>query len=452
MIKIHLSRLAKIIGSALENPLAVEGVAVDSRLVLPGNVFFALEGDRADGHEFIGEAAKKGASAAVVCHRYAGSDFGIPLLRVESGLNALQQLAQKFLEERHIRILAITGSVGKTTTKDFISHILKQRYRITATLGNANSQVGLPLTVLNQIKGDEEWLVLEMGMSCPGQIANLVNIAPPHIAVITSIGLVHAVNFSSLEEIARAKGEIFSHPTTEWGVFPAELPFADAIRQFGTCRKVIFSLLSKHADFVLEASGKDSLQIQNKGHIFEMGELSVPGKHNQQNFLCAAAAARLAGVEWEDIREAMKDMQLPERRLQFTEHAGVVYINDSYNASVLSVKAALDSLPNPAGGRRIAVLGDMLELGKFSEDCHYEVGLAAQQSADALFCLGAEMRAAVEAWRFTREGAFSFSERADLVNALREYIKPKDVVLIKGSRGMQMWKVIEDLCQKHIFE
>lgn len=447
MKTMSLSRMAALIGCRSDDPVYFEGAAVDSRLVQPKNVFFALDGENTDGHKFIGEAISKGAVAAVVRCTYNGPGYGAALIRVESPFESLQKFAKKYLEEQKVNVVAITGSVGKTTTKDFLTQIISRRYCISSTIGNANSQIGLPLTILNQVDGQEEWLVLEMGMTLPGHISSLVKIAPPKIALITSAALVHAGNFSSLQEIAHAKGEIFCHPKTEWGIYPSELPYADEINQLGTCRKVSFSVAFKGADYYLESKGERALLLHQHGQAIELGQFSIPGKHNQHNFLAAVSAARMIGMEWEEIKAAMHHLCLPEKRLQFHRYQGIVFVNDSYNASVVSVKAALDSLPEPVKGRQIAVLGDMLELGKFSEECHREIGEAAAKSVDLLFCIGPESRASVEAWKQSKVGAYWFSKKEELIDALRAHLQPGDVVLIKGSRGMQMWTIFEELVQ-----
>lgn len=446
MIKMSLNKIASLMDCNSTEQIVIEGVAVDSRNVQPKNLFFALEGENTDGHNFIKQAVDKGAAAAVVRHDYSGLDHGLPLIRVNSGLESLQKLTQNFLKEKKLPIVAITGSVGKTTTKDFTAQLLKQHYSVAFTQGNSNSQIGLPLTVLNQLKEDDDCLVLEMGMTHPGQIAGLTAIAPPKIALITSVALVHACNFSSLEEIAEAKGEIFSHSKTEWGIFPEDLPFAEKIKHIGTCRKQTFSVASKGADFFMEELPDCHLRIHALKEIADLANFLIPGKHNRHNLLAAVSVAKLMGLSWEEIREAVGKMKLPEKRLQFEEHRGIVFINDTYNASVLSVKAALESMPESPAGKKIAVLGDMLELGKFSRKCHEEIGIAAVQSVDLLFCLGTESLATVEAWKQFKEGAYWFSERGKLVDALKNISRPGDVVLVKGSRGMQMGKVIEDFC------
>ena len=235
----QLSQLMKVsITSSMNCP--VTGFAVDSRLVKQGNLFFALKGAHVDGHQFLSAAAVNGAVAAVVNESYNGPDFGLLLIKVPDPLIALQELAKSVLQQRKSKIVAVTGSLGKTTTKDFITTLLKSKYSVSCSPGNSNSQIGLPLTILNHTDGAEDVLVLEMGMTHSGQIKQLLQIAPPDIAVMTTVALVHAGNFNSLEDIARAKAEVLTHPKTTLGVIPHDVLLYDEIRNTGTCQKISF--------------------------------------------------------------------------------------------------------------------------------------------------------------------------------------------------------------------
>jgi UDP-N-acetylmuramoyl-tripeptide--D-alanyl-D-alanine ligase len=426
-------------------PVVALGVCVDSRLLEPGQLFFALPGMHVDGHRYLAEAASKGAVAAVVNREYAGEDFGLPLLRVENGLLALQGLAKKVLGQRSSQVVAVTGSYGKTTTKDFVSTILMDRFKIASSPGNSNSQIGLPLAILNHTSGDEELLILEMGMTHPGQLSALVDIAPPVIALITAIGLVHACNFDSLVQIAQAKAEIFSHPKTQLGIFHHEILSSGEVRQIGSCRKLTFSETSKEADYVLERR-KDRLHVHEKGtETAYLPLLSIPGEHYHHNFLAAIAVARALNMSWEEIADRQPFLQLPERRLQFVEKKGVLFIDDSYNASEMTVKAALRSMPQPKSGRRkVAVIGEMLELGKFSKRCHLEVGEFAMKHVDWMLCLGTECAPIYTCWTQAGRPVVWENERSALVSTLRSHLRPGDVVLLKGSRLKQLWKILEE--------
>lgn len=406
----------------------VRGIAVDSRNVKPGDLFFALPGDQTDGHAFLSDAAAKGAVGAVVKKDYAGPDYGMALVRCEDCLKALQMLAKTYLKRHRPKVVAVTGSLGKTTTKDFIAQLLQVKYKVSVSPGNSNSQIGLPLTILNHSQDDDEILILEMGMTHPGQILKLIDIAPPTVAVVTTVALVHACNFNSLTDIARAKAEIFMHPDTEIGFYPQESDHGHVLSTSGTCRKVSFSLHSQEAKTILTKP------------------LPVPGEHNRHNFLAAASVARYLGLSLDEIHERMAALHLPERRLQHVEKFGALFINDAYNASEMSMKAALNSLPTPkAGSKRIAVLADMLELGKFSEGCHRAVAQHALDCVDLMLCFGNECRYINECWQQAGRPVVWAPERSEIVKALRTHLQPGDVVLLKGSRGKGVWKVLEEL-------
>lgn len=421
------------------------GFSTDTRTLKPGELYIALRGERVDGHDCLEHAKKQGACAALVEAAYSGPDFGLILLKVENPLTALQQLAKTLLQKDQLRIAAITGSLGKTTTKEFLRTLLSTKYRVSASPGNSNSQVGIPLTILNHTDGLEDILVLEMGMTHPKQIANLIEIAPPEMAILTTVALVHAWNFDSLEDIVRAKAEIFTHPKTQYAIVHRDLPNYDEIKRIGTCKKVSFSASGTQADYTI-ALKDDGLWVTEKGNTFLLGSIALPGRHNVHNLLAAIAGARYFDVSWEQIRSAIPELQLPERRLQFVNHKGIRILNDAYNAAELSVKSALESLPKPEGnGIKIAVLGSMMELGKFSDDCHRQVGEHALKHVERVFCLGVETQPIYDLWKKEGRPAEIFTDRQSLVNSLRKVVKPCDVILLKGSRSKELWKVIEEL-------
>lgn len=423
----------------------IQGYSIDSRLLKPGELFFALKGERVDSHSYLPEVQKQGALAAVVSKDYAGCVEGLTLLRVEDPLHALQELARVSILHCSSRIVAITGSLGKTSTKEFTKSLLAVKYCVAASPGNSNSQVGLPLTILNHTNGEEDILILEMGMTMPGQLARLIEIAPPEVAVLTTVALVHACNFDSLEEIAQTKAEIFGHAQTRLGVLDAEIPlFADICKR-GMCRKISFSTTSVQADCYSNIS-QSSLLVNFEQEKVSLGVLPIPGKHYVHNVLAAIVVARYFGLEWEEIKQAILTLTLPERRLQFVQQRDILFLNDSYNASERSVKAALETLPQPDGkGRKIAVLGSMLELGKFSQICHQRVGEFALEHVEQLYCLGEECLPIYEIWKKAGRQVYLFRNRAELVACLKEQLKPADVVLLKGSRSKELWKVLEEL-------
>lgn len=425
----------------------VQGYCVDSRLLKKGQIFFALKGDRVDGHDYLKDVQKKGATAAIVSKDFCGEIENLLLLKVDDPLLALQQIARITLLSTPTRVVAITGSVGKTSTKEFIKTLLSTNFRVATSPGNQNSQIGLPLTILNHTTGEEEILILEMGMTEPGHLLKLVQIAPPEVAVLTTVALVHACHFDSVESIGLAKAEIFSNPHTRLGIIDRGIVNFEQITKFGNCRKISFSLVNQQADFLMEVN-PESILIRSPLEKCKVSiePLKIPGKHNLHNLLAAIIVARYFNVGWEDIKKASSQIVLPERRLQFISHRNIVFLNDSYNASELSVKAALETMPIPEGtGRKIAVLGSMLELGKFSLDCHRRVGEFALNHVDEMYCLGEECVPIIEAWKAIGRTAQLFHDRKDLVAYLRKRLKPADVVLLKGSRSKELWKVLEEL-------
>lgn len=419
-----------------------QGVQVDSRLVQKGNVFFALPGTKTDGHLFLEQAKAQGAAAFVVQKSYLGDCFGLPFLVVDDVLECLQNLAKHLLLQQKIPVVAVTGSVGKSSTKEMIAKLLEKKFKVTKSPGNSNSQIGVPLTILNELTGEEEVLVLEMGMTEKGHLSKLIQIAPPSVSVITSIAYVHACNFKSLEDIAKAKGEVLLHPKTTHAFLP-QTQFMKTWQTMGACHKQTFSIEKQDADFFLEVHDEIcQLHHLNKVEYFE--KLPLLGRHVYSNFLAALAVAKHFGVTFEDIRSQVKHLKLLDHRLQPVKKQGILFINDSYNACDLSMKAALMSLPLPnGGGRKIGVFGEMGELGSFSESCHRDVAQFALSYLEEMFCIGLECRYMVEEWNRAGRSVRWCQSHQLLLDALREHLKEGDVVLLKGSRTNQLWKILD---------
>jgi UDP-N-acetylmuramoyl-tripeptide--D-alanyl-D-alanine ligase len=439
----QLKQLGTFFNKKIEEDTLMTGVAVDSRLVIKGNVFFALSGSNVDGHDFLGQAKAAGASCLVVNENYKGPNFDLPMIFVNDPLKSLQDLSAFVLSKRKTKIVAITGSVGKTTTKDFLNILLKEKYRVSKTPGNANSQIGVPLTILNHTDGNEDILILEMGMNEPHQLARLVEIAPPDISILTHVALTHASNFNSLSDIAYEKAEIFKHPRTKIGIINHDIENFHEIAKIGTCRKVSFSLVSEAAnfffnDFTIHNLDFPSFKLNRSLHPFF-------GKHHYQNLCAAISCARQLDVSFEEIENAIQNLELPERRFEIVEKQGIIFVNDSYNASEISVKAALESLPEPKKhGKKIAVIGEMLELGKFSKFCHQNVADHALKHVDTMFLLGKECEPIFDRWNENQKPVEMFLDRSLLLKSLKLQLKCSDVVLLKGSRANQLWKILEE--------
>lgn len=448
MRSLSLSQVSNILHHATLLPNAqIPGYCVDSRNLKRGELFFALKGERIDGHDYLFEAEQKGAAAAVVSCKYMGAEPSrLPLIRVSNPLHSLQKIARHVLAAGHSRIVAITGSLGKTTTKEFVNTLLKEKYITATSPGNNNSQVGLPLSILNHTNGNEEILIFEMGMSQPGHLSGLIEIAPPEVSVLTSVALVHACNFNSIEDIAWAKSEIFGCNATRLGIICHDIPIYEDILSVGSCRKQSFSRLSQNADYSIDLENQNLLKANLESKSIFLDGFNIPGKHNLLNLLAAVAVARYFHVTWEEIRQRLPLLQLPDKRLQLVARNGILFINDSYNAAEPSVIAALENMPKPMGqGRRIAVLGGMAELGKFSNDCHRRVGEHALNHVEEMYCLGEECQPIYESWKIFGRKVELFHDFSDLLDCLKKALKPSDVVLIKGSNAKQMWKIIEEI-------
>lgn len=406
--------------------------AVDSRNLSRGDIFIALPGKNCNGYEFLSDVYHKGAIAAIVPKSLAKiQQLPLPLYYVDDPLMTLQMLAHEKIQHHSPKIIAITGSVGKTTSKTFLTTLLEKKFRVMSTPGNQNSQIGLPLAILNNMSGDEEILILEMGMSEQGNIRRLVEIAPPDIAMITHVDLVHVENFDCLEEIVLEKASIFSHPNTKLGVFSDSIINKEIIYRTGVCQKLSFSVYSEEAKSIL----KRVCPPFNETHILN-------------NLWGTIKIALYLGHSIEDIESSMPHLKLPEKRFNKIEKNGILFINDSYNACPISVIAGLNSLPKPKENRKnIAIIGEMLELGRFSKSSHEEIGQHALDKVDAMFCLGPHTLPIVDIWKNNNREVYYYEKLSDLLKVIKLTLKGGDVVFVKGSNAKEMWKIVEDFDQ-----
>ena len=420
--------LAKICGAVIEkfrffnlfeynNERDITSFAIDSRSVLAGGIFFALAGERVDGHDFLFDVSSRGGLSAVVRSDYSGDSFGLVLIYVDDVLESLHCLAGYVLRERGTRVIGVTGSVGKTTTKEFIAHILSGKYKVCKSQGTRNTQRSLPLAILNAV-GDEDFIVLEMAMTEKGHIKKLVKMAPPDVAVVTRITFAHAENFESLEDIAQAKAEIFAETT---------------------------SLAVVHTDSYKFASIGECCPIDTVLYPIELKIVSpFVEDHFTENFSCACAVGLGLGLSWEELETYSRGIKSIDRRFVKIERGGVTYIDDSYNANRESMMAAMRNLPNPSdGGRRIGVLGSMGELGKFSKDIHVQVGEYALLKLDFLFCVGEEMVDVFDLFSSNGKPVRYFTDYCELKKSLMMEVRFGDVVLVKGSHCHELWKVLD---------
>ncbi|MBY0528875.1 MAG: UDP-N-acetylmuramoyl-tripeptide--D-alanyl-D-alanine ligase [Rhabdochlamydiaceae bacterium] len=440
-----LKALAEWLNISVSDARVIHRVEQDSRKVQEGDLFVALKGQRSDGHAHLHEVAQKGAYAALVSKEYQGEHFGLVLLAVDDVLAAVQKIAACAYASNPKKVVAVTGSVGKTTTKEFIAQLLSSAFKTAKTPGNMNSQVSLPLFILNDLF-DEEVCVVEMGMSEPGNIAQLVKMIPPDIAVITKIALAHAAYFpDGLSGIAREKADIFSHPNTQVGLMNVQAAGFQEIAGLGSCSKVIYGLEADggEKDFVLRR-GERGFQILEKGVATSWFTLPFTASHLCENFLGAAAVARELGLSWDQILECAPKMDVYPQRFESIKRNGITFINDAYNANPASMKAALENLPKPnSSGKTIAVLGEMREMGRFSEAGHQEVAECALQHVDHVLCLGEFTKLIASRFQEANKPGEHFLSIDELKIRVMGLAQEGDVVLIKGSNSLQLWKVLD---------
>ncbi len=438
------------VGSVDPTDVIPTGACIDSRQLKSGELFFALEGDRVDGHDFVDTTLSGGASAAVVSEAWRkgpGQDHGGPLVVTGATDLALGDIARAYRKRFTCPVVAITGSNGKTTTKDMTSAVLGRRYRVLATEGNLNTRLGVPLTILKLSK-EHDVAVIEMGISEHGGLKYLCEIADPTIGVITNVGPTHLEFLGSVEGVAKAKGELLEHLDES---SMAILNLDDLVLSKERARlkgRLLGFGVEKNSQFrgeglILDQEGCGQFSLQSRKF-----QLHVPGRHNVYNALAAAAVGTVLEVPLEDAASALTEFRPTRLRSQVVEVKGVRLLNDAYNANPASMRAALELLTQiglHGDGRRIAVMGDMLEIGPGAPAAHREVGAhAARLGVDAVFALGSlaneTVTGAVSAG-LPAGRAQAFEVRDPMVEALKTFIRSDDLVLLKGSRGLAMESV-----------
>ena len=443
--------------------------AVDSRQVIPGALFVAMRGEHTDGHDYIKDAFGRGASFALI-EQEVSSDYLVldlrealqdklsislapPLcLRVDNTLSALQQIARFWRRKLDLRVIGITGSVGKSTTKELIAEVLSQRYHTLKNPGNLNNEIGLPLTILRLGSGYQR-AVLEMGFYVPGEIALLCDIALPQVGVVTNIGTVHAERAGSQEAIFRGKSELAQAlPPSPDGI--AILNYDDTwVRKMAekTSAQVFFYGLTPDSDlWADEITGLGLDGIRFRLHYRnETLFVRVPliGRHSVHTALRAAAVGLVEGLTWQEIFDGLSQGHTQLRLVAVRSENGALLLDDTYNASPESTLAALNLLEE-LDGRKIAVLGDMLELGQYERQGHELVGVRASEIADILITLGKRAHIIAEAARksgMQKTSIIEFEGVDEVVDWLNKNISDNDAVLIKGSHGLRMDRIVSAL-------
>jgi len=461
MIKRSVQKVANMVEALNDistiKDITIKGVSINSLNIEKGNLFIPLIGEKRDGHEFVKSAIENGAAASLWQEDHPNPPEQLPLIFVKDTLRALQLLAKGYRDELQMKVVGITGSNGKTTTKDITAAVLSSEYKVQKTIGNFNNEIGLPLTILG-LEEDTEIAVLEMGMNHFGEIDRLTNIARPDVAVITNIGDAHLQELGSREGISKAKLEILNG-LRDGGlfVFNGDEPLlTEPIQSLNVNGKWRLKTFGRGLQNDLYPT---SIAVTPNGMEFKVNEgedtflLPILGEYNVLNALSAIHVAKEFNISYPKIKESLKTIQLSNMRMELLDGInGSKILNDAYNASPTAMKAVIELVEKLEGfNRKILVLGDMLELGENEEKLHEEVGENIRSTdIDFLFTYGklAENIAKGAKRTFSSERIFCFLDKDSLIQTLKEMIKENDLIAVKGSRGMKLEEVAYALQEK----
>ncbi|WP_028307454.1 UDP-N-acetylmuramoyl-tripeptide--D-alanyl-D-alanine ligase [Desulfitibacter alkalitolerans] len=454
-----VQEIAKIVFGELINEtkaaIDIKKVSTDTRTISEGDLFIPLIGERFNGHDFLASAQERGACAVFAQKSYWQEfkpNLTMPVILVDDTLKALQDLAHYHRSKYNIPVIAITGSNGKTSTKDIIAAVLHQKLNIVKSQGSFNNEIGLPLTLL-EINSATQAVVVEMGMRGLGQINELAGIARPTIGVVTNVAPVHIELLKTIDNIASAKGELVRNIGKSGKVFlNGEDPWCIKMKDW-TEAEVNFYGFNNSCRYQAQAIEmnfyKSKFKLIINGQTKDM-ELQLPGKHNILNSLAAVGVAYELGFDLESISQGLKTAVISEKRLEkITLDNGVILVNDTYNANPISMKASIDILSAAKGARRVAVLGDMYELGEYEKEGHLAVGKhVCHNGVDLLITIG-------KLGKFIAQGAldsgmtedriYSFADNHEAAEFLKKSIAQGDTVLFKGSRAAKIEEIVKQL-------
>lgn len=433
----------------------ISNICTDSRTAKEGDLFFALVGDRHDAHQYLPQVADAGCRCAVVSNEDAcrglGEDFQAVV--VEDTTQALQELASYYLDLLDLKKIAVTGSTGKTSTRDLTWCVCSEKYKTEKNAGNFNNLIGVPLTILS-FEEDAEVAVIEMGMDRFGEIDRLAKLTKPDIGIITNIGMAHIENLGSQENIFKAKMELTNYfDETSTLIIHQNGEFLQKDRIKGPYQTVTTGFDGK-SDYIIISDiddfGADGIQftLEHQG-LTQKFQLPIPGRHNAFNAALAVAAGAELGITMEEAARGLSKAQLTDKRLTIRGKDGIKVIDDTYNASPDSMKAAIDVLMHTRGLRSVAVLGDMLELGETSQEQHQLVGRhAAEQGVELLIAVGKDAEHMAKGAKAAgMEQVLWFQEKEDFLKKVDSMIQKGDVVLVKGSRGMAMEDIVKKIME-----
>jgi UDP-N-acetylmuramoyl-tripeptide--D-alanyl-D-alanine ligase len=437
-------------------------VEIDSRQVQPGDLFVAIVGERVDGHDFVAAAKEKGARGAVIQHpvdlvgaashqESQEGEFG--LVVVDSTIKALDTLARSYLRELDVKTIGITGSVGKTSTKDLATAVLLTGFQTYSNPGNLNSHIGLPLAIL-AMDGSYEYALFEMAMRKRGEIADLCRTANPVAGILTDISLSHIGILGNLDEIAGAKAELLeSLPSDGLALCAGDNPWVRRVSTKAACRTLFYGFGENcHCRGTnVKSLGQDgsSFDVLYGGSRFTF-ELRIPGVHQVQNALAAVALGLELNLSPDDVQQGLLTARLSPMRLDVLHLDGFTVLNDAYNASPKSMKAALDLLSDMGKGRKVAVLGEMLEMGRYGPEAHRDVGRYARQKADVLVSVGELGKEIVTGWQeqSSSDGVLCnqwvwFPDKEVARDFIEREVREGDVWLVKASRSIGMETLVD---------
>ncbi len=426
-------------------------ICTDTRNIQKGDLFVALVGRKFDGHQFVEESGEKGACGAIVSEPISPPRRDFFLLQVKDTLRALQEIAKYHQRRLSLPLIAVTGSNGKTTVKEMIWQILSQEYPVLKSEGNFNNQIGVPLSLL-KLSSSHRFGIFEMGMNSRGEIRRLAEIVEPHIGVITNIHHSHVGFVGNLDEIKEAKAELIpllNRDPTNWLILNNDSEWTPELTSRARCKVLTFG--------IGQESDVEAHNIQNRHEITEFTltsrkgkipiHLVIPGEYNVSNALAACAVTLILGIPLSTMARSLSNFLLPPMHSQIYLLGRYKIIDDSYNANPESMERVLKLLKETRGGRKVAILGDMLELGEAAEFFHYKIGsLMGELGIQALFALGEYAhKTVVGAKEAGIEEAFYFSDKKSLVEKLLPFLREDDCLLVKGSRNMRMEEIINRL-------
>ena len=425
--------------------MQVTGVAIDSRKIEEGYLFVPIKGARVDGHTFIPQVMEAGAYCTL---SEQVLDVNHPYILVESCEQALKDLAEHYRNALDIKVVGITGSVGKTSTKEMIASVLSQKYNVLKTAGNFNNEIGLPLTIFN-IREEHEVAVLEMGISDFGEMSRLAKMARPDICVITNIGLCHLENLIDRDGILKAKTEMFAYRQPDAKIIlNGDDDKLITVKDWDGCAPIYFGLstdMDAYADNIQSMSLKGTACTIHMGTEKIHATISIPGHHMVYNALAGALVGRELGLASEEICKGIESLVPVSGRNNLIDTGCALVIDDCYNANPISAKASLDVLAT-ANSRKVAILGDMFELGEHEKELHYEVGQYAKEKAiDLVVCIGGLSEETAKGATGGNTKVLYFQTKKEFLAKAQEILCKGDAILVKASHGMEFPEIVETL-------